>query len=332
MIRDAVTGARDLRSGRPPGGPARYDAQRRRPRRRALHATPHRSQGHPTPFFRNLLEGTDAGFRRSLTWREAPKASLFFVAARPARRRSPRNRIGLVRLRSLAVAAVAVAMGGSPLLADATADALRAGLAVERRRLADDQQDLRQLSVRIQAALDGVATALKAASPAEDGERSDEEIDQAEAALERQRQELAGLLAKRRLVAARMLDRRRTIDAIQQELASHSHGRADRLSGRWRVVISPGAQEGVFRMSLDGALVSGDFELEGGYAGSLRGTLVEDRLRVERVDSKLGAIAVYYGRLSQDGTTISGTWELSNLSAGTPTSGRWSATRIRETP
>jgi hypothetical protein len=223
-------------------------------------------------------------------------------------------------------------MGGSPLLADATADALRAGLAVERRRLADDQQDLRQLSVRIQAALDGVATALKAASPAEDGERSDEEIDQAEAALERQRQELAGLLAKRRLVAARMLDRRRTIDAIQQELASHSHGRADRLSGRWRVVISPGAQEGVFRMSLDGALVSGDFELEGGYGGSLRGTLVEDRLRVERVDSKLGAIAVYYGRLSQDGTTISGTWELSNLSAGAPTSGRWSATRIRETP
>jgi hypothetical protein len=245
---------------------------------------------------------------------------------------SGRNRIAFVRTASVAAVAVAFAFVGSPLLADATSDALRAGMAVERRRLTEDEQDLRDLATRIQSALDSVAAAVRAASPAEDERRTDDEIDQAETALERRQEELSTLLERRRWIAARMVDRRRTIAAMQQELASRSRGKVDRLSGQWQVVISPGAQEGTFRMSLDGALVSGQFDLEGGYSGSLRGTLVEDRLRLERVDSKLGPIAVYYGRLSPDGSTISGTWELSNLSAGTPTSGRWSATRVREAP
>ena len=83
-------------------------------------------------------------------------------------------------------------------------------------------------------------------------------------------------------------------------------------------------------MTLDGAIVSGDYALEGGYTGSLKGTLVNDKLRLERVDSKLGFSAVYIGRLSRDGGSIAGTWESTNFGDGGPGQGRWAAVREEE--
>ena len=83
-------------------------------------------------------------------------------------------------------------------------------------------------------------------------------------------------------------------------------------------------------MTLDGTLISGEYTLEGGHSGSLRGTFINDRLRVERVDSKLGFTAVYFGRLARDGNTIGGTWESTNFGTGGPGSGRWQAVREEE--
>ena len=83
-------------------------------------------------------------------------------------------------------------------------------------------------------------------------------------------------------------------------------------------------------MALDGTLVSGDFTLEGGYSGSLRGTLVNDRLRLERVDSRLGFSTVYFGRLARDGNTIAGTWEDTTFGTGSRGNGQWHAVREDE--
>ena len=104
----------------------------------------------------------------------------------------------------------------------------------------------------------------------------------------------------------------------------------DLLNGRWAVVIQPGEQRGAFRLSLQGAIVSGEYVLEGGYNGSLRGTLVNDRLKLERVDSKLGFNAVFYGRLSNDGREIAGTWEATTFGTGEGGSGSWKAVREEE--
>jgi hypothetical protein len=63
--------------------------------------------------------------------------------------------------------------------------------------------------------------------------------------------------------------------------------------------------------------------------GSVRGTYVGDRLRFDRVDSRLGFSAVFYGRLLSDGT-IAGTWEATDLGGGGPSSGTWSAVKKSE--
>ena len=76
--------------------------------------------------------------------------------------------------------------------------------------------------------------------------------------------------------------------------------------------------------------MSGDYTLEGGFSGSLRGTLVGDRLRMERVDSQLGFIGIFYGRLARDGSSVAGTWELTTFGVGAAGQGKWRAVPIRE--
>src|SRR3979409_1989048 len=120
----------------------------------------------------------------------------------------------------------------------------------------------------------------------------------------------------------RVVERRRSIALLEAELATKKA--PDALSGHWTILLDPGEQKGVFRMTLDGTIVAGEYSLEGGYSGSLRGTLVNDRLKIERVDSKLGFSAVYYGRLARDGRSITGTWQATTFGTGTPGSGRWS--------
>jgi hypothetical protein len=83
-------------------------------------------------------------------------------------------------------------------------------------------------------------------------------------------------------------------------------------------------------MTLDGAIVTGDYTLDGGYSGSLRGTLVSDRLRLERVDSSLGFSTIYYGRVARDNASIAGTWEATTFGSGTAGAGVWKAVREEE--
>jgi hypothetical protein len=226
---------------------------------------------------------------------------------------------------ALVMAAVLAPPAGA---ADAS-DAARAELSRERRRLAADTTRLSETSRRLEAALSSLASASRAfAEGAARADSGGDELSRREEAVAEAEQDVRSLLEKRRLLAERILDRKRSIGMLEAELGARKP--ADAISGRWMVTVEPGEQRGVFRMALEGTLVSGEYTLEGGYSGSLRGTLINDRLRLERVDSKLGFTAVYVGRLARDGATIGGTWEGTNFGTGGPGSGRWQAVREEE--
>lgn len=225
-----------------------------------------------------------------------------------------------------ALAAVALlTVAGLASAADAS-DAARAELGRERRRLSADANRLSDVSRRLETALSQLASASRAVTDAvsradvgaDEMTRRDDLVAEAE-------QEVRSLLDKRRALADRIVDRKRSIALLEAELATKKA--SDTISGRWTVSLEPGEQRGVFRMSLEGTIVSGEYTLEGGYSGSLRGTLINDRLRLERVDSKLGFTAVFIGRVARDGSTIGGTWEATTFGTGGPGSGRWLAVR-----
>ena len=213
--------------------------------------------------------------------------------------------------------------------ADPAAEFGKAELARERRRLASDVRALAEISRRLEVALSQLSAGARAV--ADGASRTDtgpDEILRREEVVESSEPDVRGLLERRRLAADRLVERRRSIAALEADLQVRKPPNA--LSGRWTVTVDPGEQRGIFQMTLDGTIVSGDFTLEGGYTGSLRGTLINDRLRIERVDSRLGFSAVYFGRLARDGNSIAGTWESTTFGGGTPGSGRWKAVREEE--
>jgi len=212
--------------------------------------------------------------------------------------------------------------------ADAASDSARAELARERRRVTADVRALSETSHRLEGALALLSSASRSVAEAASRAEGPDELARREEALSLAEQEVRGLLERRRTIADRIVERRRTIAALEADLSGKRT--ADALTGRWSVLQEPGEQKGVFRMALDGTIVSGEYTLEGGYSGSLRGTLVNDRLRLERVDSKLGFSTIYYGRVAREGGSIAGTWEATNFGEGAPGAGRWRAVRDEE--
>lgn len=116
------------------------------------------------------------------------------------------------------------------------------------------------------------------------------------------------------------------------ERMAGERGVGDPLTGTWRIVMDPGNMEGTLNLVLDGTLVQGTYSLDGGWSGSLRGTLVAGRLRLERIDSELGFAAIYYGALRLRGQVprIDGKWEATQLATGLPSAGGWMAERLDE--
>ena len=227
-----------------------------------------------------------------------------------------------------ALAALLIAGGGVFVLADTVSDATRAELARERRRLSSDVRNLVDISRRVETSLSQLTAAARAVSDSAGRGDPPDEVARREDAVSAAEQEVHALLERRRILADRVVERRRTIVVLESDLVSRKA--ADAVTGRWSVLLDPGEQKGAFRLNLSGTIVSGEYTLEGGYSGSLRGTLVNDLLRLERVDSALGFSTVYYGRVAWDSGTIAGTWESTDLSGTTPSPGRWRAVREDE--
>lgn len=223
----------------------------------------------------------------------------------------------------------AALLGAAFLFGDSRLDALRTLLTLEKKNLGVESRRLNDLSRRLETASSELAAASRAAS--DSAARENEPADSAEA-LVRAASAVQDLVGEARLVLDRIAVIRQRIADLDREVGG-GHGRHDdALSGDWRFRLDPGEQEGEMHLSLDGTLVSGDYSLQGGFSGSLRGTLVGDRLKLDRIDSKLGFVSVFYGNLNRQSQSMSGTWEATDLSAGYVTSGSWSAKKKPAVP
>lgn len=136
----------------------------------------------------------------------------------------------------------------------------------------------------------------------------------------------------RRAAVSRLLDRAQRIALLQEEIVrrrSVSRRPADPVTGRWQTIIDPGGRRGVYRLVLDGTLISGDYVLDGEFRGSLRGTFIGDKVSIQRIDSERGFDATFYGRVQTLGKRITGTWEATAIAPSVgPVAGTWSATLL----
>jgi hypothetical protein len=220
-----------------------------------------------------------------------------------------------------AIAALVIAASVS---ADTRADTLRSLLSLERRSLAAEIRRLAAISRRLESAIADLTAASRAASEA--AGRDDAAMADAADALSRASGSVTAAALEERLALERVTLLRRRVGDLEREAAGAGTRHEDPISGDWHIRIDPGAQEGDLHLSLEGTLLGGTYSLEGAMTGSVRGTYVGDRLRFDRVDSRLGFSAVFYGRLLPDGT-VAGTWEATDLSGGGPSSGTWSAVK-----
>jgi hypothetical protein len=227
---------------------------------------------------------------------------------------------GRIWLAALLVSASAVA--------ETRSDVLRSLLGIERRALAGESRRLTDLARRVESAAADLSNASHALTDASG--RSDAAIDDASAAFSRALAAVDQAVLDQRMALERIRLLRERIGDLERESAAARPGHEDPLSGNWQIRIDPGAQEGDLHLSLDGTIVSGSYTLEGGFSGSVRGTFVEDVVKLDRVDSHLGFVARFYGRLMPDGVTVNGTWEGTELANAGPTSGTWTAAKRPE--
>lgn len=195
--------------------------------------------------------------------------------------------------------------------------------------LQDERARMQEAWVRVERGIADMVAAQEQGESLDSLKLRDEDLRIAEAELMMQ------LFAVQRL-RRKVLEGRDLIAVTESEirrLESEVGPGADPLSGTWQVVMEPGGQEGLMFLQLDGTLVQGTYRLSGDWSGSLRGSLVSGKVRLERVDSQLGFVATLYGNLvgSGDSARLEGSWEATQLAVGMPSGGSWLAERVDET-
>jgi hypothetical protein len=232
--------------------------------------------------------------------------------------------------RTATLAIVALTLPGWTLAQgqDTVLDMFRAQADIEKRLLANDLANLATIQEQLRAASDRLLRLgddlLRAQKDGEDlGSFTARSTD-----LRHAEAEVASLVGGAQQLRSTIGARRAYLEQVQSEIRrmeEASQANEDELSGRWMVTIEPGEMKGTFDLRLDGTLVTGVYQLSGGWRGSLRGTLIGGDIHLERIDAQQGFVAVYSGRLVQRGNEkrLEGTWEATNLAAGMPGSGTW---------
>jgi hypothetical protein len=124
---------------------------------------------------------------------------------------------------------------------------------------------------------------------------------------------------KMRFLGVKLAELRRSVPA-----------EVESMTGTWEVTYLPSGDRGLFTLRQSGTLISGEYQQEGGWKGSLQGTFVNNKLVLHRIDSKLGPATDLEGVVSNDLKSIKGTWQSLVLSDGGPASGAWTGKK-RET-
>ena len=99
-------------------------------------------------------------------------------------------------------------------------------------------------------------------------------------------------------------------------------------NGLWQIELAGAGINGVVDFSSEGTLVSGVYRLSDGSQGSIRGTLANHRLDLERIDWARGFDTTLRGEFNATAGVIEGTWMALDVSGGAPASGTWTARRI----
>lgn len=210
--------------------------------------------------------------------------------------------------------------------------AVSASVEVERTLLDEDLRRYRQISARRSRAVERLGElyrSLDLAVERDDTAAADlvltlmDQIEQAE-------RERTMMITSERVLVDRISERQRKIGLLEERIAAleaRAEGAAGLLSGQWDVSLLPVDIGGVFTITQSGTLLSGTYRLEGGWTGSLQGTLVNRKVYLVRIDSKLGRSMELEGYLSSDGGRIRGTWLNYELAGETSGTGQWSAVR-----
>lgn len=221
--------------------------------------------------------------------------------------------------------------------APGAADAVRATLEVEKTLLQEDKQrwalikaersQLAGQAAEAQAALDAAMEASDSPSAARVDALFGDLVD-----VERKRSDVE---ASERALIERIRDRLRRIELLEERVASLA-ARAGEVrgpaAGTWDVVLMPSGQRGTFVLVQTGTLVSGTYDLDGGWTGSLQGTLIQRKLYLDRIDSRVGRWGRFEGVLSPDGTRIRGTWTKLDVGSEGGSEGVWTGGRQAQSP
>ena len=223
---------------------------------------------------------------------------------------------------------------GDPVL-----DLLLSSVEMEKRRVLEDLEEFDRVSGHgSRAESDLNASLNQIARLAREGILDRALLEQAEQSAADARARVQVGQDRRRAISERLAEHVRRLAALRDEMARRRDtlrsNPADPLTGRWDVVVNPGGRRGFYRLSLDGTILSGDYVLDGGFRGSLRGTFVNDRVALERIDSERGVDAKFYGRLTTAPTRrLAGTWEgtqVAPVPASGPVAGTWAAQPARD--
>ncbi len=136
-----------------------------------------------------------------------------------------------------------------------------------------------------------------------------------------------------RQIRSQIQDTRDRIDMLQDRigrLRKTLPSDAEALTGNWDVTYTPSGDKGVYSLRQSGTLLVGEYTLEGGWRGSLQGTVVDGKVHLSRIDAKLGRSQDLQGSVASDGRTIRGTWQNFILSGGSAVSGSWVARKRQE--
>lgn len=241
-------------------------------------------------------------------------------------------------LRRLLLAGLALAALLGPVLqaavarTEATVEGLTVALDMERRARIADLEELDRVSAQIVRAQDAAASRRsRLLQLAREPETDVDALLDAEDSLVEAEALLRAAEDRRRSAASRLVERARRIAFLLDEISRRRAGvRApgDPVTGRWGVQINPGSRKGTMRLILDGTIVSGEYELDGGFRGSVRGTFVSDKLTLQRIDAERGYDANFYGKLIPAQRRLAGTWESTTIAPlDGPAGGTWVATR-----
>jgi len=217
-------------------------------------------------------------------------------------------------------------------------DAIEATLVVEHALLTQSLREYQRVVLRrdetaarllgLQHALDSALGDEKAAQSG----RLDQLIDQ----VQRVAGERDTLFKAETKLHERISERRKRIALLAQQVEALESRVKDEqtgaLTGRWDFVLMPVEQRGICKLEQHGAVVTGTYQLAGGWSGSLQGTLVDRKVYLVRIDSKLGRMMEFEGFLSQDGSRIRGTWLNYELAGVQGSTGQWSAERQTSEP